>query len=71
MSQFLKNLYFSQATGKITYPFKVTIRSIYTTRVPNVVSHHWLLIHHGSGIRGNEVRSGLSGSGVCGCLGGN
>ena len=29
-------------------------------------SHHWLLVHHGSGVRASGVRSGLRGSGVCG-----
>ena len=61
-----KNLYFSQVAGKITYPFKVTVGSIYTTRVCHVVSHHWLPIHYGSGIHGNRMRSGIRGSGVHG-----
>ena len=66
MFQFPKNLYFSQVARKITYIVKVTIGSTYTTRVRHVLSHHWLQIHHGSGICGSEECSGLHGSGVCG-----
>ena len=66
MFQFLKNLYFSQVARKITCIFKVTITSSYTTRVRHVLSHHWLLVYHGSEIRGNGVHSGLHGSGVHG-----
>ena len=51
---------------KNTYPFKVTIVSIYTTRVLHVSSHHLLLVHYGSGIRGSRVRSKFHGSGVRG-----
>ena len=68
MFQFSMNLYFSQVAKKKkeTYPFKITIGSIYTTRVRQVSSHHWLLVHHGSGIHGNKVRSKFRGSGVRG-----
>ena len=66
MCQFPKNLYFSLVAEKITSLFKVTVESIYTIRVYHVVSHHWLPIHHGSGICGNEVHSGFRGSGVRG-----
>ena len=68
MFHFPKNLYFSQVAKKKkkTYPFKVTIGSIYTTRVLQVSSHHWLLVHHGSEICGSRVRSKFRGSGVRG-----
>ena len=50
----------------MTYFFKVTVESIYTTRVRHVMLDHWLSTHHGSEIRGNGVRNGIRGSGVRG-----
>ena len=66
MHYFLRNLYFSQVDRKLQIHIKITVGAIYTVEICPMSPFYQLLVHHGSGLRGEGVHNGPHESGVCG-----